>query len=77
MCMFLTVIYLAFAATAYVFSNTFLEESESDEEIQLGQQHGYSGKNAYSGYIDNRFDIHPASKSGFVGNQGSADSGLT
>ncbi len=81
MCMFLTVLYLAFAATVYIFSHSVLEENEADEESLRGQQqqqHAYTGQtHAYSGYIDNRFDIHPASKPGFVGAQGSGDSGLT
>jgi hypothetical protein len=83
MCMFLTVLYLAFAATLYVFAQSLLEENDMDEEMHRGQQqqqqqHGYNGQqHAYSGYIDNRFDIHPASKPGFVGAQDSGDSGLT
>ena len=78
LCMFLTVLYLAFAATMYVFSNSVLEENELDEDGQRGQQHSYSTQpHTYGGYMDNRFDIHPASKPGFVGPQGSGDSGLT
>jgi hypothetical protein len=79
LCMFLTALYLGFAATAYTFSHSVLEENEQDDDAHRAQQqHGYNGQqHAYSGYIDNRFDIHPASKPGFVGAQGSGDSGLT
>ena len=38
MCMFLTVLYLAFAATVYIFSHSVLEENEADEESLRGQQ---------------------------------------
>mmetsp|Transcript_18963 Transcript_18963/g.31437 ORF Transcript_18963/g.31437 Transcript_18963/m.31437 type:complete len:262 (+) Transcript_18963:15-800(+) len=75
MCMFLTVLYAGFAATAYAFSHSVLEENEADEQQQSQSQHHHPNQ-AYSGYIDNRFDVHPSSKSGFVGAQGSGDSGL-
>mmetsp|Transcript_25975 Transcript_25975/g.38383 ORF Transcript_25975/g.38383 Transcript_25975/m.38383 type:complete len:266 (+) Transcript_25975:120-917(+) len=83
MCMFLTVLYAGFAATVYAFSHSVLKENQEDEEdfyrASQQQQQPYHG----GGYIiDNRFDVHPSSKPGFakpgfVGTQGSSDSGLT
>eukprot|EP00546_Thalassionema_frauenfeldii_P007133 CAMPEP_0178925898 /NCGR_PEP_ID=MMETSP0786-20121207/18192_1 /TAXON_ID=186022 /ORGANISM="Thalassionema frauenfeldii, Strain CCMP 1798" /LENGTH=224 /DNA_ID=CAMNT_0020600879 /DNA_START=233 /DNA_END=907 /DNA_ORIENTATION=+ len=83
MCMFLTVLYAGFAATVYAFSHSVLKENQADEEdiypSAQQQQQPYHG----GGYIiDNRFDVHPSSKPGFakpgfVGAQGSGDSGLT
>jgi len=82
MCMFLTVLYAGFAATVYAFSRSVLEENLEDDEdayrLQQQQQQPYHG----GGYItDNRFDVHPSSKlgfakPGFMGAQGSGDSGL-
>jgi hypothetical protein len=72
MCMFLTVLYGGFAATAYAFANDVLTENEVD----LTNHRQHQSHNGYSGYIDNRFDVHPSSKAGFVGAQGSGDSGL-
>jgi hypothetical protein len=72
MCMVLTVLYGGFAAMAYAFAHDVLTENEQDlSDRQHGQHH-----QGYSGYIDNRFDVHPSSKAGFVGAQGSGDSGL-
>eukprot|EP00548_Thalassiothrix_antarctica_P000598 CAMPEP_0194138450 /NCGR_PEP_ID=MMETSP0152-20130528/8230_1 /TAXON_ID=1049557 /ORGANISM="Thalassiothrix antarctica, Strain L6-D1" /LENGTH=222 /DNA_ID=CAMNT_0038835893 /DNA_START=238 /DNA_END=906 /DNA_ORIENTATION=- len=84
MCMFLTVLYAGFAATVYAFSHSVLKENQEDDEDayriqQQQQQQPYHG----GGYIiDNRFDVHPSSKPGFakpgfMGAQGSGDSGLT
>ena len=72
MCMFLTVLYAGFAALVFTFSNSVLEENQvdADDDAQHQQPHGYSG------YIDDRFDVRPSGKNGFVAPQGSSDSRL-
>ena len=73
MCMFLTILYAGFAALVFAFSNSVLEENQADiadDNLHRQQPHGYSG------YIDNRFDVRPSGKNGFVGPQGSSDSRL-
>lgn len=73
MCMFLTIIYVGFAALVFAFSNSFLEENLAD----LGDEaRNRSASHGYSGYIDERFDIRPSGKNGFVAPQDSSDSRL-
>lgn len=76
MCMFLTVLYAGFAAMTYAFSQSVLIENENTpQEYDDQARHTNS---AYSGYIDNRFDVQLTSgtKTGFVAPQHSGDSSL-
>jgi hypothetical protein len=72
MCMFLTVIYAAFAALTYTYSKDVLEEMEDDErnELQMTSPRnstaGFVG--GYDGYIGERFDVRRTT-SGFVAPQ--------
>lgn len=76
MCMFLTVLYAGFAATVYAFAQLVLDENEEDMESHRLQHQQQAHRHNYSGYIDNRFDVHPSKPSvngGYVGAQGSTD----
>lgn len=71
MCMFLTVIYAAFAALTYTYSKAVLEEMQEDDKHELQmitprQNTQFVG--GYDGYIGERFDVRRAS-SGFVAPQ--------
>ena len=71
MCMFLTVIYAAFAALTYNYSKEVLEEMAEDEKHELqmtSPRQNTQFVGGYDGYIGERFDVR-RSTSGFVAPQ--------
>lgn len=74
MCMFLTVIYAAFAALTYTYSKEVLEEMAEDEKHELQMTSPRTNTQfvgGYDGYIGERFDVR-RSTSGFVAPQNGA-----
>ena len=59
-CMFLTVIYAAFAALTFVYANGVMDEHAIDqrEEAMLSTRNKVGHFNGYDGYIGERFDIN-------------------
>ena len=59
MCMFLTVVYAGFAALAYAFSHSILEENSADAREESYASHTRKSSNTFGGYIGERFDVRP------------------
>lgn len=72
MCMFLTVIYAAFATLTFAYSRSVLHEFDEEERLEAlagnrtTNQHFTAGTTYNNGYIGERFDVRRNNPAPFV-----------